>query len=131
VHGIIVINGNRAMKLRLLVIAATLILFVQGVGFAGGEAEALNMMGNMYYKQGNYSKAIECFLEAKSIYEKTVGKEHPDYATLLNNLGALYYSMGDYGNAERYYLEATAIYENTLGKGHPDYATSLQNLGGL
>jgi tetratricopeptide (TPR) repeat protein len=116
------------MKLRLLVIAVVLALFVQGVGF-GQTAEEWSSRGREYYNQGDYVRAIECILQEKDINEKTLGKEHPDYATSLNNLGALYSSMGDYGKAERYYLEETSIKERVLGKEHPSYATSLNNLG--
>jgi len=120
------------MKFKHLVIAVVLVVFVQGVGFAQEESAATwNRRGVQYYNQGDYAKAIECFLKAKEIYEKTVGKDHPDYATSLNNLGALYWNMGDYAKAERYYLEDKAITEKALGKDHPDYATSLNNLGAL
>jgi len=113
-------------------IAAVLALFAWGVGFAQEESAATwNRRGVQYYNQGNYTQAIECFLKAKEIIEKIVGKEHPSYATLLNNLGLMYKSMGDYAKAERYYLEDKAITEKALGKEHPSYATSLNNLGSL
>jgi Flp pilus assembly protein TadD len=102
----------------------------QGTEF-GQTAEEWIEHGTEYYIRGNYARAIECFLEVKEIYEKTLGKEHPDYATTLNNLGTLYDSMGNYGKAEVYHLEAAGILETVLGKGHPDYATSLNNLGTL
>ncbi|MDR2701176.1 MAG: CHAT domain-containing protein [Spirochaetaceae bacterium] len=120
------------MKVKILLIAVLLAVFVQGAVFAQTEsADYYNRLGVQYYNQGNYAKAIECFLEAKAIYEKTVGKEHPDYATALNNLGLLYYSMGDYAKAESCYLEARAIWEKVFGKEHPSYAVTLNNLGGL
>ena len=82
-----------------------------------------------YYTKGNYAEGEKYFLEAKSIREKVLGKEHPDYATSLNNLGVLYYIIGNYVSAEQYYLEAKAILEKVLDKEHPDYATFLNNLG--
>jgi tetratricopeptide (TPR) repeat protein len=68
------------------------------------------------------------YLEAKSIREKVLGKEHPDYAASLNNLANLYRDKGDYDKAEPLYLEAKSIREKVLGKEHPDYATSMDNL---
>jgi len=116
--------------MKVLMIAVVLAMFARGVAFAQ-DHWAATLRGIQYYNQGNYTKAIECFLEAKEINEKTVGKEHPDYASTLNFLGLMYYRMGDYAKAERYYLEAAAIYEKALGKEHPSYATSLNNLGAL
>ena len=118
------------MKLKHLLIAVVLAVFVQGVGFAQTVDDYMDW-GIDYYEQGEYAKAIECFLEAKNIYEKTLGKEHPDYAISLNNLGILYWNMVDYAKAERYYLEAIAIKEKALGKEHLSYASSLNNLGEL
>ena len=91
-----------------------------------------NIFGNIGQKirdRGDYTQAEKYYLEAKNIYEKVLGKEHPDYATSLSNLGYLYNAIGDYTQAEKYYLEAKNIYEKALGKEHPDYATSLNNLG--
>ena len=77
---------------------------------------------------GNYEKAEPLYLEFKAIIEKTLGKEHPDYATSPNNLGNLYYEMGSYEKAVALHLEAKAIREKMLGKAHPDYTASLDNL---
>jgi len=118
------------VKIKIVLIAIVLVVFVQGVLFAQTAADYENW-GEEYYNQGNYTKAIECFLEVKAIFEKTLGKEHPDYATIVNKLGFLYYIIGDYTNMERYYIDLTAIYEKTLGKEHPDYIQSLNNLGTL
>jgi hypothetical protein len=40
---------------------------------------------------GNYEKAEPLYLEAKDIWEKALGKEHPNYASSLNNLANLYW----------------------------------------
>jgi tetratricopeptide (TPR) repeat protein len=117
------------VKLRVLAIVVV-VVFVQGAAFAQTEnAATWNNRGVQYYNQGNYEKAIECFLEVKTIIEKTLGKEHLEYATSLINLGLLYDKTGDYPKAERCYLEAKTIYEKTLGKQHLYYATSVNNLG--
>ncbi|GBU28365.1 hypothetical protein R84B8_01923 [Treponema sp. R8-4-B8] len=120
------------MKLKILLIAVVLAVFVQGAGFAQTESAATwYSRGVQYYNQGDYPKAIECFLEAKAIYEKTLGKENPSYSNTLSYLGILYDKMGDYKKAESYYLEAIAILEKALGKEHPSYATTLNNMGSL
>jgi CHAT domain-containing protein/Flp pilus assembly protein TadD len=117
---------DTTMKKQLFI--AFLVLCVQIVFAQTESAETWNSRGKQYYNQGNYAKAIECYLEAKNIYEKTLGKEHPYYATSVDNLGFLYYRMGDYAKTERYFLEAIAIYEKALGKEHSYYTTSVDNL---
>jgi len=118
------------MKINILLIIIVLAVCVQGIGFAQTADDYMDL-GKDYYNQGNYVKAIECFLKAKDIIEKTLGKEHFNYALTINYLGLLYDDMGDYAKAERYYLETIAILEKTLGKNHPSYATLLNNLGFL
>ena len=80
---------------------------------------------------GNYQKAEPLYIEAKTIREKVLGTEHPNYATSCNNLALLYESMGNYQKAEPLYIEAKTIQEQVLGTEHPNYATSCNNLAVL
>jgi len=84
--------------------------------------------GGVFDFKEDLTNAEKWYLDARGIYEKTVGKEHPDYATSLNDLGFLYWKMGQYGKAEPLHLEAKDIREKALGKEHSDYAASLNNL---
>jgi CHAT domain-containing protein/Flp pilus assembly protein TadD len=93
------------------------------------QCNPLDYLGSSYYDMRDYAKAEPCFLEAKTIREQALGKNHLHYASSLNDLGYLYSVMGDYAKAIPYYLEAKSIYEQALGKNHPDYATSLNDLG--
>ena len=43
----------------------------------------LNNLANVYHSQGRYDEAIELYKQALLIDEKTIGKEHPDYAIRL------------------------------------------------
>ncbi|WP_413199576.1 CHAT domain-containing protein, partial [Nostoc piscinale] len=63
-----------------------------------------------------------------AIFEKVLGKEHPDVASSLNNLALLYKKQGKYQQAEPLYQRSLAIFEKLLGKEHPLVATSLNNL---
>ena len=47
------------------------------------------------------------------ITEKTLGKEHPNYARNLSYIASNYYSLGDYNKALEYNLIALEIYEKT------------------
>ena len=118
------------MKNKKFLVSVFLALFLMGTIFAQAEdAEFYNNQGMDFYNEGNYVKAIEAFTREKEILEKTVGKEHQDYASTINNLGVMHEFIGDYKQAEQYYLEAKAIQERVLGKEHPDYNVSLDNLG--
>ena len=80
---------------------------------------------------GKYEKAELLLLEAKDIFGKVRGKEHPDYAASLNGLALIYMDMGKYEKAEALYLEAKPIREKVQGKDNSDYAESLNNLASL
>ena len=62
------------------------------------------------------------------IQRKTLGENHPEYATSLNNLAVDYSHLGDYNKAVELGTMAMEIQRKTLGENHPDYATSLSNL---
>jgi CHAT domain-containing protein len=91
--------------------------------------EKILSLEEIYHDKNDFAKAESYYLEQIAIREKTLGREHPDYALLLDNLGLLYYKMGDYAKAESYSLEEKAVKEKVLGKEHPDYALSLNSLG--
>ena len=77
---------------------------------------------------GQYAVAEPLYRRALGIYEKALGKDHPNVATSLNNLALLLASQGKYVEAEPLYRRALAIKEKALGPDHPDVATSLNNL---
>ena len=53
-------------------------------------ATTLNNLGRLYFKQGNYSKAICAYKEALSIRTSTFGDNHLDVAATYFNLGEAY-----------------------------------------
>ena len=107
--------------------AEQIALFRFGRGMAVYGACCFNR-GRICYFKGDFKEAENWYLESKSIREKTLGKEHPDYAKSLNNLAILYKEMGNYKEAEPLYLESKSIREKTLGKEHPDYMSSVNEL---
>ena len=66
-----------------------------------------------------------------TVAEKTVGREHLDYATYLNGLALNYKKLGRCDDAIEKYEEALTIAEKTIGNEHPEYATFLSNLAGV
>ncbi|WP_254175141.1 tetratricopeptide repeat protein [Planktothrix pseudagardhii] len=87
-------------------------------------------LGSFYESQGFYSQA-EPWLEQGVKVAKTLGSQHPDFATHLNNLANLYESQGRYSEAEPLYLEAVAIHRQALSPNHPSLAIDLNNLANL
>jgi tetratricopeptide (TPR) repeat protein len=79
----------------------------------------------------DYAGARPYLERALALYEKVLGKEHPDTAQSLNNLGMLLQDQGDLAGARPYLERALRIYEQVLGGEHPYTATSLNNLGSL
>ena len=84
-----------------------------------------------YYKDGDYSKALEFFKKALTIQEKILGEYHPDTANSYNNIGLIYRNMGKYSKALEFYTKALDIYEKVLGKNHPSTAVGYNNIGYL
>ncbi len=56
-------------------------------------------------------------IQALKIIGKSLGTDHPDYATCLNNLSVLHKSMGQY--------------EQALGENHPTTVKIRENLESL
>jgi Tfp pilus assembly protein PilF len=113
------------------------------------QEEALRNLGEVYYKQGDYTSALREFLKAEAIYSEdpflqndlgltykakkrlNLAIEHfrkaleikPDYAPAKNNLGTVYLDKKEWDTAIKYFKEVS---ENIL------YATphiALANLG--
>ena len=89
------------------------------------------VIGKTYWYLSKWSDAEKYLLQALSIREKVLGKEHPDYSISLSDLGYLYWGgdIKDIAKAESYFLEVKTIKENLFGKEHPDYVNSLIDLG--
>jgi tetratricopeptide (TPR) repeat protein len=86
-------------------------------------ATNLNNLGSLYYSQGKHADAVPLFERALTIWQKTLGSEHPDVATSLNNLATLYRNQRKYDSAETLIKQALVIQEKVLGSEHPDVAT--------
>ena len=94
-------------------------------------AKALNHLGFLVYRRGDYTQARPLWERALAIGEKVLGPEHPNTANSLNNLAGLLAAQGDYAAARPLLERALAIYEKVLGPEHPGTANSLSNLAEL
>jgi tetratricopeptide (TPR) repeat protein len=75
--------------------------------------------------------AERAYEEALSLEEQSLGKNHPNVATILNDLAAFHQAHKRYEAAEPLYQRALDIKERALGNDHPDVAAILNALAGL
>ena len=88
-----------------------------------------NFIGVVYWKLGEYDKALEFYNKALEIRKEVLGEKHTDTAMSYNNIGAVYENLGDYDKALEYYFKALEIYKAVLGEKHRDTANSYNNIG--
>lgn len=62
--------------------------------------------GRVKHFKRDYPGAEKWYLDSKVIREKSLGKEHPDYASSLNNMANLYKNLGQYDKVEPLLLES-------------------------
>ncbi len=97
------------------------------IGEKAGIATSLNVMGVIYYYQGDYLKSIEYHLKAMKMREE-VGDENK-MATSYNNISLVYLGLEDYETALKFLNKALAIRLKTNNvKG---YAIIKGNIGDI
>jgi len=85
-------------------------------------------MAGVYYRRGEYGRALEWNEKALKIMEAVLGSEHPVTATTYNNIAGVYDSKGEYDRALEWYEKALKIKEAALGKEHPSTAITYNNI---
>ena len=71
-------------------------------------------MAQLYRVQGNYGKAELLLMRSLSIWEKVLGKQHPNVAKNLNNLVVLHWSKGDITQTIDFFTRGLAVEEKNL-----------------
>jgi CHAT domain-containing protein/tetratricopeptide (TPR) repeat protein len=90
----------------------------------------VNLGGN-YQRLGKYRKAEADFAAALEVLRKTIGAQHPIYATSLLGPANLEAELGNYSAAEKYYNEAAPLLKSSLGESHPMYVQLLDHRASL
>lgn len=108
----------------LLLISITVFPQKQGAG----AVDSLYNKAQEQFNNGNIENAISHINQALSIQEKTIGKEHLDYAKSLQKLVLYKCVLGLIPEATQIGNEILRIREKSLGKKHPDYARALHNM---
>ncbi len=95
------------------------------IGFTKGEALASKNIGNLFYTQGKYLKAINYWTQSLSGFRSI--NDLVGVSNILNNIGVIHSIQGDYEKALVNYLEALKAAEQSGDKGR--IASSLNNVG--
>ena len=107
--------GNKSLQLSLK------------LNFKKGTANAYNNVGNIYLRQADYPKALDCFLKALKIDEELNNKT--GITKRLGNIGIVYRIQGDYAKALDYFFKALKMKEELGNK--DGIAIQLCNIGNV
>src|ERR1035437_2605917 len=94
-------------------------------------ANVLNLLGRLYWRDGKYDLALEHNFKALQIRKDILGEKHPDVAASYNAIGTVYDDKGEYDLALVYHFKALQIRKETLREKHPDVALSYNNIGAV
>jgi tetratricopeptide (TPR) repeat protein len=83
-------------------------------------ANLMNMLGQIYYFQRQYQKAIDCTHTFIDICAHNLGATHPDVACGWQNLAMLYYTFNQLELSRQAYKTALDICTDSLGPQHPN-----------
>jgi serine/threonine protein kinase/tetratricopeptide (TPR) repeat protein len=94
-------------------------------------ADTLSGLASSALWVGDYLLAEQRQREAIKIYQATVSRNHPDYASALQTLGLILTERGKYGEAEELLTEAMEIESNVFGATNQRVARIESQLGSL
>jgi tetratricopeptide (TPR) repeat protein len=81
-------------------------------------AATFSGLANMYFSQGDYSKAEFHYQRCLKLCEQTLGRDNPETARALNNLAFLYLELNDLTKAEPLFQTSLNILETASGPFH-------------
>jgi tetratricopeptide (TPR) repeat protein len=91
----------------------------------------LNQAGLYLWGRSEFAEAKAALERALAIFEKVLGADHPNMATLVNNLGSVLQALGDLAGARAAYERALAIDEAAYDPHHPNVASDVNNLASV
>lgn len=110
--------NNQSLKL------ASNIKIGNTIGWKKGIANANNELGQLNWKLGNYTKALEHYIIAQNLYKQINHKKGIAYS--YNNIGLIYDQQGKYSEALKNFYTALAIMEEIKFK--PGIAMATNNI---
>ena len=75
-------------------------------------AQSLNNLASLYRAQGKYAEAEPLFKRSLKIWEKALGKDHPEVASVLDNMAELCRQAGEEDEADKLEARAKKIRSN-------------------
>src|SRR5580765_7869634 len=93
-----------------------------------GVAESLQALGILHRKTDRVTESESAFRDAVSIYGKTLGGGHPDYANALENLALTCEARREFDTAEPLLYRVLEIRKSVFGPEHRDVAACLDIL---
>jgi serine/threonine-protein kinase len=91
-------------------------------------AYALEFLGSLESRRGNFAKAEHMSRLAVEIFDRTVGSRDVSTADAHADLAKVYSRVGRWSDAEASQRTAITVYENALGREHSAYGAAI---GGL
>jgi hypothetical protein len=85
-------------------------------------------LGISYKFKGDFYNGIACSYDAKEIYLKSYGQNHPNLGQALFNLGDMHFSLSNYFEARDLFKNAFQIFSSSFGNIH-NYA--IMSINGL
>jgi CHAT domain-containing protein/tetratricopeptide (TPR) repeat protein len=90
--------------------------------------DALKELLIVAYQTNDNEEWFLLYERSLSIWEKTLGSDHPDIATHLVNIGRQHLNIGNYSEAGPYLIRATAIAEKFYGPKSEEFVWYVYNL---
>jgi len=81
-------------------------------------ANVYNKMGNLFFRQKQYEKALECFNATLNIRKKYLPKNDPGLAESYRNVASTYVYLGKYAEAGKYCEHAIEHFKLSYGENH-------------
>lgn len=92
-------------------------------------AEGLRIAAKVAFSRGEPGEAVRYAMDAKAIFERVLGPNHPEVAETLNHIGAANLRQGRVDEALEQFNAGLEIVALAYGKDHPAYGRTLGNLG--
>ena len=94
-------------------------------------AKALSHLARALSLEDRYPEALKAYSQSLSIYERTIGVEHPEAILGLINLAQTYQSLARYSEALPLVQHALSIFERVRGPAAPDTSNGLTALASI
>jgi serine/threonine-protein kinase len=91
-------------------------------------AYALEMLGGLESRRGNFAKAEQLSRLSVEIFDRTLGGRAVEVADAHADLAKVYSRVGRWADAEAAERTAITVYKNALGRAHPAYGGAIAGL---